>query len=247
MHSFQLRRFLVVALAATFLLVAPAEAGKRRSVGKASSGSLTVDISGTVVDNATGQPVIGATVRAAQITRITDQEGKFSFKNLNASGTVTVEATRTGYNPGSVQVGSSGAHNVTLRLNSRPNVSLRRADDSVVQLDVDSIEFGFPLVFSGYQSAPFEDFCRPDGSIVEVDRSEIARINGPATVGSYAPCCPNAETMKINITLKNGTTSDFYFVDACNGNMNIEIIGREHTSAQKLFIPVTQIREVVFP
>lgn len=247
MHSFQLRRFLVVAIAATLFLVAPAEARKRRSVGKTPSASTTVDISGTVIDNATGQPVIGATVRAAQVTRITDQEGKFSFRNLNATGAITVEATRTGYNPGSAQVASGGAQNITIRLNSLPTVTLRRADNSVVDLDVDSIEFGFPLVFSGYQSAPFEDFCRPDGTLVEVDRSEIAKINGPATVGAYAPCCPNAETMKINITLKNGTTSDFYFVDACNGNMNIEIIGREHRTAQKLFIPVTQIREVVFP
>jgi len=247
MHLIQLRRFLVVALAATLLLALPSEA-KRRSVRKGpAGGSLTVDINGTVLDNATGAPVIGASVRVGGVTRITDEQGHFTFRGVTGSGTILVEASRTGYTTSSTSLTTSGTHNITLRLNPQATVSVRRADGTTVQLDADTIEFGYPVPFSGYYAAPFEDFCTPTGQLVEIDRSEISRINGPATPESFPACCPGAETLKINITLKNGTTSNFFFVDACNGYTNIDLIGRNHATAQKVFIPVSTIGEVVFP
>jgi hypothetical protein len=246
MHLFQLRRVFMVVLAATVLLAVPTTEAKRRSVAKSPAGApLTIDITGTVLDATTNAPVVGARVKAGNTTRTTDEQGKFSFKGVKGAGFIFLEASRTGYATSSAKVTATG--DVTLRLAPRATVRVRKTDNTVVDLDDDSLEFGYPVAFSGYRSAQFEDFCRPDGSVVEVDRSEIARINGNATTAQFAPCCPTAPTLKINITLKNGTTSDYYFVDACNGYTNIEVIGRNHTTGETVYIPVQQIGEVIFP
>lgn len=245
MHLFHVRRLFLVALAATVLLAVPTTEAKRRSVATPGAGApISIDITGTVIDSVTGAPVIGARVKAGTRSESTDEQGKFSLKGAKGSGFVTVEASRTGYDTNSIKV--SAPSDVTIRLVARPTVHVRKTDSSVIELDDDSIEFGYPVPFSGYLSAPFEDFCRADGNAVEIDRSQIAKINGRATGAQFSPCC-TTDTLKINLTLKDGTTADYYFVDACNGYFNIEIIGRNHVTGERTFISVNDISEVVFP
>jgi hypothetical protein len=248
MHLTQLRRLLCVALVATCIATVPSEAaGKRRSVRKTpAQGQFTADITGTVIDNVTGQPVVSARVHAGRISKTTDAAGKFEIKGLAGAGSIEVEVSRSGYATATQQVSSGGAHDLTFRVNPLPTVTVRRLDGSSVQLDYDSVRFGYPIPFSGYREAEFEDFCKPDGTAVEIDRSQISRFNGPATAAQFAPCCAT-ETLKINITLKTGETMDVYFVDACNGFPNVDIFGIEHATGKADYTAFTQVQEVVFP
>lgn len=248
MHLTHLRRLLCVALVAACVVAVPSEAAsKRRSVRKTPvQGSFTADITGTVLDNVTGQPVVNARVHAGRVSKTTDEAGKFEIKGLAGAGSITLEVTRSGYVTKTEQVTGNGAHDVTIRVDPLPTVAVRKLDGTTVQLDSDSIRFGYPIPFSGYREAEFEDFCKPDGTAVEIDRSQISRFNGPATAAQFAPCCPT-ETLKINITLKTGVTTDVYFVDACNGFPNIDIFGIEHLSGKAEYIAFTQVAEVVFP
>lgn len=250
MHLIQFRRFISVALVATCIAALPAEAArKRRSVRKTpAQGQLSAELSGTVTDSVTGLPVVSAKVQVGTASKLTDSTGKFHLTNVNAvGGSFTVQISRSGYTTQSQTFTSGGSHTLHVRLVALPTVSVRTIDGTTYELDSDTIRFGYSIPFSGYREAEFEDFCKSDGTAVTIDRSEISRITGPATTVRFAPCCANADTVKINLTLKNGQNMDVYFVDACNGFPNIDLLGRDHRTAKAQYIPFTTIAEIVFP
>ena len=250
MYLTHLRRLLCVALVATCIAAVPAEAaGKRRSVRKTPvTGQLTADISGTILDAATGQPVVAARVEAGESSKQTDSTGKFTLKGVTIVGsTINVKVSRSGYTTSTLQLNGGGPHNLSIRLSPLPTVTVRKTDNTTVQLDSDTIRFGYSIPFSGYRDAEFEEFCKADGSPITIDRAQISRITGPATTTRHAPCCGSVDTVKINVTLKTGENMDVYFVDACNGFPNVELLGRDHTTAKAQYIPFSSIAEVVFP
>lgn len=248
MHPHKLHRLLFAALLAAIVTLPALAAGKHRSVRHTSPANrITGEISGIVLDSVTGLPVVAARVQAAEGGDNTDKDGKFFIRNAAGYGSINLTVTRTGYNTNTLSLATGGKHDVTIRVVPKPTVRVRLAAGTTYDLDADSILFGYPVAFSGYRSAEFEEFCKANGSLVTVDRSEIARINGPATMVRYSTCCANADTLKVNVTLKSGEVTDMYFVDACNGFANIDLIGREHVSAKFQYIPFNTIAEVVFP
>lgn len=246
MYPNSFRRLLSVALIAAVFAV-PSYA-KRRSVAHPSAANLiTVEVSGIVLDSVTNQPVVGARVEAGESHRTTGADGRFTLRSTSGPSPVVVHASRTGYHSATQNLTTGGKHELTLHLAPRPTVLVRTLSNQTYNLDFDTIEFGYPVPFSGYRSADFEDFCNPQGQAITVNRNEIQRINGPATPIHYAACCPSADTLKVNVTLKNGITTDLYFIDACDGVMNIDILGRDHVTNKSQYIPFNQIAEVVFP
>lgn len=249
MHLIPLRRTLSVALMATCFAALPSEAAsKRRSVRVSPAPiQLTAEITGTVRDSVTNEPVVSAKVQVGENSKLTDTAGKYTLRNVHSAGNIVVEIARSGYVTQTQTITTGGNHTLDIRLVPLPTVSVRKTDNSVVQLDSDTIRFGYSIPFSGYRDAEFEEFCKADGTAVTIDRSQISRITGPATMLRFAPCCPNVDTLKVNITLKTGETFDAYFVDACNGNPNIDLLGRDHKSAKAQYIPFTSIAEIIFP
>ncbi|MDQ3281027.1 MAG: carboxypeptidase-like regulatory domain-containing protein [Acidobacteriota bacterium] len=242
------RRLLSVALVATLFALPSVAQSKRRAVTHPGpAAQTTADISGTVVDAKTNAPVVGATVKVGRISRTTDTAGKFTVKGASGSGsTIALEISRTGYDAKTVNV-AGGQQSVTVQLDPHPTVSARDTDGNVYVLDDDSIEFGYSVPFSGYRAARYEDFCKPDGTAIVVDRSQISRISGPATTATSSACCPGGTTQKITVTTKGGQPTELYFVDACNGYPNIDLIGRDHATAAPVYVPLTKIAEIVFP
>jgi hypothetical protein len=249
MHLTQLRGLLCVALVATCIAAVPSEAaGKRRSVRKTPvQGQFTADVSGTILDNVTGQPVVSARVHAGRVSKTTDAAGKFELKGVEAAGSLIIEVSRSGYTTKTQTLSTGGVHNLTIRVDPLPTVTVRKIDGTVLNLDYDSVRFGYPIPFSGYRDAEFEDFCKADGTAIVIDRSELRRMNGPATTVKHAPCCGDVDTLKVNVTLKTGESMDVYFVDACNGFPNIDVFGIDHVTAKAQYIAFTQLAEIVFP
>lgn len=240
-----LRRLLSVALVATCITAVQTEAaGKRRSVRHPAS--TRVDITGTVLDDVTSQPVASAVVEAGGRDDTTSANGKFELEGVTISGSVDLKVTRTGYEEKHVTVASGATQNLTIRLTPRATVSVRKTDNTTLQLDDNSIEFGFSDAFQ-YRSASHEDFCRPDGTQIEVKREEIARIVGPAVLIQSTPCCAAQTVQKVNVTLKAGGTTDLFFSDTCTLTRSVDLVGRDHVTGKKVFIPFSQIAEVVFP
>jgi hypothetical protein len=252
MHYLRPRRLFSVALIATVVLVAlPSQAaGRRRAAAHPTAANklTAAKISGTVVDDVTGQPIVLLRVRIGDRSDVTDNAGKFEVRNVTSfQGTIVVEASRSGYTPKTVNLTTGGEQVLNLRLQPLPTVRVRKSDNTTLDLDSDSIEFGYPVVFSGYLSNSFDEFCKPNGTAITVSREDIRKINGPATKTQQAACCGTHEVEKINVELKTGEVTDLYFVDTCNGIPSIDLIGRNHSTGRLEYTPFTAITEVVFP
>jgi hypothetical protein len=167
-------------------------------------------------------------------------------RRVRARGRLRRRLGRSGYQEKHVAITASGRQTITVRLTPRATVSVRKTDGTTVQLDDNSIEFGFSDAFQ-YRSSTSEDFCRPDGTEINVKREEIVRINGPATLVQSAPCCTAQTVQKVNVTLKAGGATDLFFSDTCNFTRSVDLVGRNHATGRIVFIPFSQIAEVVFP
>lgn len=228
-----------------------AEAGKRRSVAHPSPAGekLTLGtVSGVVLDDSTGLPINAVRVAIGSKEDVTAADGKFSAKNVTGYGVITVAATRSGYVTKSTGITTSGDHQVTLRLTPTPTVRARKTDGTSLNLDFESLEFGYAVPFSGYRKYPYDEFCK-NGATVQIDRAEIKQINGPATiVGTGVSCCPGKNVLKVGLELKNGEKFDGYFIDSCEaGVTRIDLIARDHTQGQFVYLPFSELSEVVFP
>jgi len=248
MHPDKLHRSLTFLLLATVLAVPSFAAGKRRATEHPTmAAQITAEISGTVIDNATGQPVPAVKVKVGRNSETTDAAGKFDLKTVTGAGSLNVEFSRSGYTAKTVNLTTGGKQVLTVRLDPGPTVRVRKVDGTIYDIDLDSAEIGYSVPFSGYQSAAAVTLCKADGATISVDRTQLRRIVGPATTVTGSACCPNTSTVKVNVELKTGEKSDMVFVDACNGYPNIDLLGREHVNGKFQYIPFAQIAEIIYP
>jgi hypothetical protein len=225
--------------------------GKRRAVthpGPAGDLITAGVIKGVVLDDTTGAPIASVRITAGTKQDVTGADGKFESKNVTGFGFILVEATRSGYLTKTEKITTSGDRQLTLRMTPTPTVHVRKTDNTTLDVDFESLEFGYAVPFSGYRQAQYEDFCK-NGATVQIDRSEIRKINGPASVvHGAASCCPDKDVLRVNLQLKSGETTDVYFIDSCEaGVTRIDLIARDHLKGQFQFVPFTEISEVVFP
>ena len=234
----------VVAIALLIAAV-PLYAQKRRSVrhpGPSGPG-VAVTVTGTVLDAVTNAPVINAEGHLGNRTGYTNTLGKFRVVTT-IHGTATITAGRSGYVTGSDTV--TADREITFRLQPTPTVRLRLVNGVQHDIDFESVEFGYVPTFGSYVKSATEDFCRPGGAAVQVNRDQISRITGPAVSESHAACCPGNPVQRIRATLKSGETTNLYFADSCAG-YGIDFIGRNHASGAVMYFKFSDVAEIVFP
>lgn len=243
-----LRRSVVLALMATCLIAVPSHATKRRAVKHPSPAIVGVlTVSGIITDNVTGAPVINARVSIGHDSDTTDNTGKYELKEVTAGLPSNLTVERTGYVTKTISISSGGVQTLNIRVDPTPTVRLRMIDNTVIDLDSESILFGYPVPFSGYREDESEDFCKPDGSTVSIHRSQFRRISGPAAEVNFPACCTTGRTVRINAELKTGEVTNLYFVDACNGFPDIDVKGRNHVTGRTIYTPFKNIAEITFP
>lgn len=244
MNSLSIRR--TAALAFAMLVIAiPTTAARRRGVAStARPPKVTGVVRGTVTDAVTGLPVISAKAEVGR-SDSTNSSGQFDISDAFGYGTLDFEVSRSGYLPYFVRL-PAGEHNLTIRLTPTPTVTLRKTDQTVVNLDYESLKFRYSSGFSGSE-AEYEEFCQPDGSIRKVGRSQFRKMTGPATYINDPGCCTKAETMRMTIELKNEPAGEFRFADSCSTVNPMSIRARNHVTGEILTFPLTEVSEVVFP
>jgi hypothetical protein len=221
--------------------VTPPNAGNKLTAEK---------ITGTVIDDVTGQPVTLVHVQVGDRSDTTDSQGKFEVRNVAGyHGLITIEATRTGYTTKTQQLTVSGNQTLTLRVQPLPTVHVRKTNSSTtIDYDLDSVEFGYPVLFSGYNKASSEEFCKPNGTAVTLSRTDIRRITGPATLVQQVSCCATHTLLKVNAELKTGEVTDLFFVDTCSsGIQGIDFIARNHITGVLEYTKFSDVSEIVFP
>ena len=248
MNPTKFRSLCTVALATAILISVPAEA-KRRTVRH--SAPLTAGpgmILGLVLDNVTGQPVRLMTVYAGPRATSTDEFGRFQFKNLDTTKPIAIETERSGYLPLQFTVQPNQSRDLTIRVIPTQTISVRSANGQVVQLDTESVKFGYPVPFSGYRESEIEDFCKvSDHSAVAINKSQMKRLAGPAQLVSHGGCCDSGNAAKMTLTLRTNETFDVLFTDTCEERYKVDVGGRDHVTGQFVHILITDIVEMIFP
>lgn len=242
-----LRRFSALALLALALTALPAFA-KRRAVAHRSPGvEFTKTVSGVVLDNVTNRPVAALTVTIGTRTAATDKQGRFEIVQARAVGSMLVEFSRSGYQYHTIRLGPADSGNLTVRLTPTATATLRKTNGTVIELDLDSLQFGYGVPFLGYIQAEFEDFCKiTDSSKLAVNKSQMRKLTGPAQIVPAGNCCSdNAE--KMSLTLKNGEVMEVIFMDTCQERYKVDVSGRDHVSGEFVFTRINEIAELSFP
>jgi hypothetical protein len=249
MNLAKLRFNLLAALAAALLIAVPSQAQKRRAVGQRSPGApFSVDVlSGTVLDSVTNQPVVGASVFGGNRTDVTDAQGRFDLKVISGFGSLTIQIERSGYEPFTSSWKPGDPTPLSLRLKATKTVTIRKTSGENVEVDMESLKFGYPVPFSGYRDAESEDFCTVDGNKVYIHRAQMAKLTGPAVLVAGGACCTSGNAEKMTLTLKSGQTMDVLFTDTCEERYKVDIGARLHTTGTFVHVPITDIAEIVFP
>jgi hypothetical protein len=241
------RRLLFLVILSTMVLALPAFAGKRRAVKHPPAANLSVvNISGVVRDSVTGQPIAKARVDAGDEHDTTDAQGAFLLKKVGIAGNVAVTADRTGYAAKTIDVAAGSTQNLTISLVPEATTRITKVDGANIDVDTDSVEFGYLSGFAGYNSATFEEFCTPAGTPLVVQREQVQKFIGPAVRVSQTACCATSEVFRINVELKDGTKTDVYFDDSCSG-YSVDVIARNHVSGEFVYVPFAQISQMTFP
>lgn len=240
-------RKIALALIALLLAVPALAAGKRRAAAHPTNPAGESAIRGTVLDNATNQPVVGAAVSVQGLSNksdSTDAQGRYEIKRVSP-GSYTLSISRTGYEPKtvSVNVTTAGA-TADVKLVSKATVSVRLTSGQVLQLDTETVEFAFLVPFSGYARSEYANFCR-NGQQFNPDRTEIKRINSITTT-TNGDCCKDNPVVKATVQLRTGEVTDVFFSDSCPG-YEVDFIGRDHTSGQYTYLKFVEIAEITFP
>ena len=244
-----LRSLAVVVLIALVALPAAAQANRRRASKSTSTPSGPVGeitITGQITDATTGAPVIQAAVVAVGRKANTDNSGRFTLR-ITASSPVTVEVSRSGYQTTTRSVtATGGTATMNLTLQGLPTVTVRLANGTTHQLDLETSQFAYVVPLSGYIKSDKANFCRADGTAYQPDKSELKRVIGPGALVANAACCANGEVIRTEVETKTGDRFPVFWVDSCLGT-EVDFLGRDHTTAQFVFVKVTDLAEVVFP
>jgi hypothetical protein len=239
-------RFVAVTLA--LMLVATgafAQKSKRRAVSP-SSGAATVEatLTGTVTEAGTGAPVIEAFVFITGKAAHTDASGKFTLK-IPTGRDVAVNFSRTGFQSSVATVNISGDASRTFQMTPKATTKLRNATGGTVELDTETIEFGYVAPFFGYVKGTALNLCKAGGVAFTPDRADIDKITGPVQLND-ATCCARGPMPAITVTLKSGETATAAVADACVGYQT-DIIGRDHRTNAATYIHFSELTEIDLP
>jgi hypothetical protein len=203
-----------------------------------------VTVTGKVVDAATGAVLADAQVANGTRTATTGADGSFSIKVQGGRPTV-LTVTRWGYDNGTQTI-TPGNGAISFSLLPRAVITVKDTSGTTYSLDYDQATFAYLIPLSGYARSDSGNFCTPGGVAFTPNKSEIAKIIGPATLTTDASCCHFGPTLGIDVQLKDGQTRHAIFVDACFGN-EVDFISRDRNTGQFVYLSFANIAEITFP
>lgn len=205
----------------------------------------TASLAGRVLDSVTGAAVFEAVIRVGNRTFTAGQDGRFSLEGLPA-GNTSVSAERWGYQPASQQVSLRvGSNSVELRLAPKPVVVVTDTAGVVRRLDFESTEFVTQGPFAPYVVLSPAEFCRRDGTLLRVNKSEIARLVGPGRSVQNTTCCPRESGIELRLELESGESLDVILRE-CEF-YRYDLRGRNRENGQFEYLGFRNVALVVFP
>jgi len=215
--------------------------------------------SGTVVDATTSKPVIEAEVTSGSRTVKTNAIGLFNLVIITGRP-VAITIHRSGYEdlPLTTTLPTPSAPEVSpvvpapplpvtpLALTPKATVVVKTTNGTTMRLDADTVQFAYVIPFSNPATSTVASVCHTDGTADDIDRSELARIIGPAVSTTNAACCKLGPALAIDFEMKTGEKEHVLLTDSCFGYDCI-FTGRDHDSAQYVQVKFTDVASIDFP
>jgi hypothetical protein len=246
--SVRMRLTFAVSLGVCLVAAVPATSATKRAVKPVP----TVPYSALIVDAASGHPVVAAEVRNGTQVVLTDANGLFTLK-LPAGRPTEIILHRTGYDDLTVSIGGVDiatpvfpVSSAEITMHPRPQILVQLTSGQTIHLDSDSVQFAYVLPFETPQGANNASFCKSDGTAWTPDRAEFAQITGPATSVTSSACCKLGPLLAVDVKMKNGDAAKVTFADSCYG-YDIDFAGRDHDSAQYVYLNFKDIALITFP
>lgn len=242
-------RLLVAVVLSSFVVtsVVASPNSRRRSAGSGESKNEAI-LSGTITDSVTGEPVAQIQIsNPPDHYRHSDGNGRFDIK-VAMGKDVTLTFFRSGYEFLTAVVNVAGNATRSFEMKPKPTTRVRTTNGSTMDVDTETVEFGYLAPFIGYTKDSTMNLCTAAGSFTP-DRSEILRIAAPDHGGQVnnPACCEQRSMTAVTVELKNGSTSPAAgFIDTCFGYRE-DLIALDHHTGEALYIPFTDIAEVTFP
>jgi len=220
-----------------------ASTGRRHAALHSPAGG-TITLSGTITDATTGAPIPEAEVVVGDHQVVADEQGLFKFPGL-LTGTATVTFQRWGYQSDTRTISLSGGSVVNVALAPKPVIILKDTHGATYRADYELSKFGYTVLFGNLGKGDAIELCKSSGEHVSVDKSTIAKITGPATSATSAPCCTLGPVLDISLTLKSGEALTAAISDSCFGD---EVFAaRDRDTLQWVYLKFTDIAEIDFP
>lgn len=226
------------------LIALPSQADRKRPVRPPAASAAT--LSGTVVNDAGGGALEGATVTISGASATTDAQGKFSLAGLRA-GSAKLITSRFGYGIDTRTITlTPGANSLTIRLRQSGATVITTTDGATHQVDGASTEFGYVVTFVGYTKYPHLNVCRTGSEQIRIDRGDIKAIIGPAVAAGANDCCGRNGGQKLRILLRSGEEFDAVLYDTCRG-YTLDVITILRSDSTPLYVPLSRVSRIEFP
>jgi carboxypeptidase-like protein len=220
-------------------------AAPRRRAALARGPKTDATLTGTVKDASSGAalPQVQVTSGTNNVAH-TATNGTFVV-TIPMGKDVPLTFTRSGYNTLTSTVNIAHDDSRTFQMTSLPTVKVRQLDGTTLELDTDTVEFGYLAPFTGYTKDRKMNLCTTAGQAFTPDRADIHRITGPIQFNDPA-CCDKGALPGVNVELKAGGNTTGGFVDACVG-YHEDLIGLDHKTGLAAYIHFSDISEITFP
>jgi hypothetical protein len=233
---------ILIALAA---IPAAAQTARRRAVSPANASGPTTKVIFTVKDASNGLAVASANVTYAGQTQITNSTGQAAL-NLPIGTSAVVAVTHPAFAPFSQTITAQPNGTYEFTLTGKPSVTIKTKTNETHVIDIGTAQFAYAATFSSPVRTDNGNFCKDDGTEFTPDKTEFARIVGPAVSESAPQCCPFGNAMSANVEMKSGAKQKVYFKDSCSGS-DVYFVGREKVNGQYQYFRFTDIVEIDFP
>jgi hypothetical protein len=207
----------------------------------------TVTISGVVRDAATGLPIAGAIVHSGTsycLQGATKADGAYML-NIPGARPVLITVDQFAYETQTATFTGAAGSTLDFALKPLPTATVKMVNGATHVVTLDTVQFGYAVVFSNYVRGDNANLCKSDGSSLAPSRYEFAKIIGPPTSVNFAPCCTFGPILTMNVEMKSGEKFQAYFHDSCYEG-EIDFMGRERSTGLYVYLDFTTIAEIDF-
>lgn len=239
-------RISIAAIAAMMVLPVAGQTTRRRAVSPTGdTAGPTTSVVIRLKDATTGLAVEDANVTYANQPNHSNAAGQAVVKlPIGKPATISVEHPAYNILTQSITAQAGGTYDVSLT--QKPSVVIKLVSGETHIVDLGTAQFAYSVTFSSYVRTDKGNFCIADGSDFAPDKTEIARVIGPAVAASQPACCQFGSVMSATVQMKTGANVQVYFKDSCSGN-EVDFVGREKSTGRYQYFRFTDIAEIDFP